>query len=185
MHILLLVPAAAAAAFLAAAPASAQGVRAEIHGGWDRVSGGGHDDGIVYGVGLGYDHAIGRKLTLGIEANADESSVKECQSAGTVRACAKAGRDLSVAARLGHKVSETGTLYALAGYTNARVTGSLIAGIVPTATRFSDTLDGVRVGVGYEQAISGKLYAKAEYRYSNYEGGTERHQLLTGIGVRF
>ena len=182
---LLLLVSAAAASIIATAPASAQGVRAEIHGGWDRVSGGGRDNGVIYGVGLGYDHAVGHGLTVGIEANLDDSTVKECQSAGTVRACAKAGRDLSTAVRLGYRVGDAGAVYGLLGYTNARATGTLVGGIVPTTSRITENLDGVRLGVGFEQTIAGKVYAKAEYRYSNYEGGSERHQLLTGIGLRF
>src|SRR5918994_53040 len=61
----------------AAAPASAEGFRAEIHGGWDHV-------------------------------RANDA------------ACIHAKRDLAAAVRLGYKVGERGTLYALAGYSNAR-----------------------------------------------------------------
>jgi outer membrane immunogenic protein len=28
-------------------------------------------------------------------------------------------------------------------------------------------------------------FAKAEYRYSNYEQGVERHQVMGGFGFRF
>ena len=43
----------------------------------------------------------------------------------------------------------------------------------------------LRVGAGVEQQLGTNLYAKAEYRYSNYEAGIERHQVLGGVGFRF
>ena len=49
----------------------------------------------------------------------------------------------------------------------------------------SANADGVRVGAGAEYAIGPNSYVKAEYRYSNYEGGFERHQALAGFGFRF
>ena len=42
-----------------------------------------------------------------------------------------------------------------------------------------------RSGLGYEYLLSGKSYLKLEYRYSNYEGGIERNQAVTGFGFRF
>src|SRR5687768_12570506 len=97
--------AAVAAIAAAAAPASAEGFRAEIHGGWDhaRADDAGNNDGesgIVYGIGAGYDFAISPKVELGLDLSADLSTVDECETGVVVpgdRACIDAGRDLAAA----------------------------------------------------------------------------------------
>src|SRR3712207_4655295 len=88
----------------AATPASAEGFRAEIHGGWDHVraddgaiNSDDSDSGIVYGIGAGYDFRIAPKVELGIDLSADLSSMEECESSVLVandQACIDAGRDL-------------------------------------------------------------------------------------------
>jgi outer membrane immunogenic protein len=179
---------AATSAFLAATPAAAEGFRAEVHGGWDHVSGDGDgDSGIVYGIGVGYDLPVGERATVGLDLSADLSTLEECETSVVLandRTCLDAGRDLAAAIRLGYKISDSGTLYALAGYTNARVRLSYTdpAGL---RTRDGVNLDGFRLGAGYQHAIGGKTYGKVEYRYSNYENDVSRHQVLLGVGVNF
>lgn len=172
------VPAAATPALAqAAAPTgSFSGPRIEAIGGWDRLqAGGGHDDGIVYGVGAGYDLQRGNTV-FGIEGEASDSSQKE--RVGTLTQNAK--RDLYVGGRIGAVVGGNNLVYAKAGYTNARysVTGT------GTGTLAAGNLDGVRVGAGIEHQM-GRSYVKAEYRYSNYEQGVSRNQVVAGIGLRF
>jgi outer membrane immunogenic protein len=184
--------AAIAAVAAAAAPASAEGFRAEIHGGWDhvRADGTGPDDsdnGIVYGIGAGYDFAIAPKVELGLDLSADLSSMEECRTSVVVandKACLDAGRDLAAAVRLGYKVSPKGTIYALAGYTNARFRFGYTtpAGVT---TRDGRNLDGFRLGAGYQHGFGEKAYGKVEYRYSNYENDVSRHQVLLGVGLNF
>ena len=184
--------AAVAAVAAAAAPASAEGFRAEIHGGWDhaRADGTGPNDsdsGIVYGIGAGYDFAIAPKVELGLDLSADLSSVEECEGSVILAgdtACIDAKRDLAAAIRLGYKVSDRGTLYALAGYTNARFRFDYTtpAGVT---TGDSRNLDGFRLGAGYQHDFGKNMYGKVEYRYSNYEADVTRHQALIGVGVKF
>jgi outer membrane immunogenic protein len=176
------------ALFAAATPASAQGFRAEVHGGWDRVSGANNeDDGIVYGIGLGYDVAISDKALIGLDLSADLSSIEECDTgvlAAGDEACIKARRDLAAAVRLGYKVSDNGTIYALAGYSNARFRFDYTtAANVTTST--SGNLDGFRLGAGYQHGFGNGAYGKVEYRYSNYEADVSRHQVLVGVGIGF
>ena len=172
----------------AATPASAEGFRAEIHGGWDHARGDGSgESGIVYGIGAGYDVAIGEKAEIGLDLSADLSSLEECRTAVVLpgdRACLDAGRDLAAAVRLGYKVSDRGTLYALAGYTNARFRFDYTtpAGVT---TRDGRNLDGFRLGAGYQHDFGERMYGKVEYRYSNYEADVTRHQALIGVGVKF
>jgi outer membrane immunogenic protein len=186
--------AAVAAIAAAAAPASAEGFRAEIHGGWDHAraddsiaNNNDSESGIVYGIGAGYDFAISPKVELGIDLSADLSTIEECENSVVLpndRACLDAGRDLAAAVRLGYKVSDRGTLYALAGYTNARFRFDYTtpAGVT---TRDGRNLDGFRLGAGYQHDFGKRLYGKVEYRYSNYEADVTRHQALIGVGVKF
>ncbi len=177
-----------AVALLAATPAAAEGFRAEIHGGWDHTSADDEgDSGVLYGIGIGYDWDIGQRGFVGVEANLDDSTMKECETSVILandEACLRAGRDISVGLRGGVKVSEAGKIYALAGYTNARYKFSYTtpAGVT---TSDSENLDGFRLGAGYQHDIGGNAYGKVEYRYSNYEADVSRHQVLLGVGVNF
>ena len=93
-------------------------------------------------------------------------------------------RDLYVGGRIGVSLGSKALAYVKAGYSNARMEyqgddgeGGLIRG--------GDNGDGLRLGAGLEYRIAEKLFLKGEYRYSDYEAGVSRHQLVTGIGLRF
>ena len=93
-------------------------------------------------------------------------------------------RDLYVGGRIGVPLGSKALAYVKAGYSNARMEyeasdgeGGLIRG--------GDNGDGLRLGAGLEYRIAEKLFLKGEYRYSDYEAGVSRHQLVTGIGLRF
>ena len=171
---------AAAAVTAFAAPAYAQdtenplvGGHIEAIGGFDYVQGSGDEsdsDGAFYGVAAGYDFGAGNTI-FGIEVEATESSLKECDFGE----CLRAGRDLYAGGRIGTRVGEDALLYVKAGYTNALV-----------ETDDDDvTLDGLRAGLGVQYDIGSNLLAKLEYRYSNYEAGVTRHQAVVGVGIRF
>lgn len=183
---LMLASAAAATPALAQEGAPFSGPRVEGVIGWDRTqASGGHDDGVLYGIGAGYDIQRGNTV-FGLEAELTDAETKECIGSATAtdpRICAKAGRDLYIGGRAGFVVGNSTLLYAKAGYTNGRYKGTVDDG---TAV-FSDAnnLDGIRLGAGAEYAIGPNSYLKAEYRYSNYEQGIERHQALAGFGFRF
>ena len=179
----------------AATPALAQnaapftGPRVEAIVGYDNVKGdGGHRNGVTYGAGLGYDFQLGGAV-LGIEGEATDSSAKGCETGfitATDRICANAKRDLYVGGRVGVAVAPSTLLYAKAGYTNARFKVNYTDTATPANNSSASTnLDGVRVGAGVEQKLGTNLYAKAEYRYSNYEQGLSRHQVVAGLGFRF
>jgi len=179
----------------AATPALAQdngspftGFRVEGLAGWDRYQANrlGRDNGIVYGVGAGYDMQTGMGL-VGIEGEFTDANSRACVGSATVadpRLCARAGRDLYIGGRLGTLVGPRTLLYAKAGYTNEREKLTQDNG----AGRFTlghDNLNGFRVGAGAEYALSSNSFIKTEYRYSNYEKGISRHQILGGVGFRF
>ncbi|MBH0113804.1 porin family protein [Novosphingobium sp. YJ-S2-02] len=161
-------------------------------------------DGFMYGVGAGYDVKIGDRFVVGPEAEITWSNAKTEFSDGDFEGFGignvKANRDIYVGARAGYIVTPTTMVYAKGGYTNAKFdvrngNGSEFFG------RDIDA-DGWRIGAGVEQAVSNNVFAKLEYRYSNYEKGEidytadipdsqrfdldlDRHQIVAGVGVRF
>jgi outer membrane immunogenic protein len=178
--------AAGSALFGLSTPALAQapvgdftGPRVEGIVGWDRSQAyGDHDDGVLYGLGAGYDIQSGN-LVLGVDAEVNDSTAKDC--GGGI--CAKAGRDLYIGGRVGTVVGARTLLYVKAGYTNARYKLAFDGSGGDTID--GRNYDGLRVGAGAEYALSPKTFVKAEYRYSNYQDGIERHQVVGGVGLRF
>lgn len=172
--------AAMTAALALSAPAFAQdgstfvGPRAEAIVGYDAVktngNGAGTPDGLLYGVGLGYDFNLG-SLVAGVEAEIADSTTKRTLGNVTV----ETDRDIYVGGRIGAPIGDMALLYAKAGYTNARI----------ETAGFGDNGDGVRVGAGIEYKLASNLYVKGEYRYSNYQDDVERHQVVGGLGLRF
>lgn len=175
---------AASAAFLAATPAFAQeaapavaGPRVEALVGYDRVRVAGEKDGgALFGIGAGYDFAVGNGVSFGIDAEASESTQKEGDAD---IAQVKAGRDLYAGGRLSFAVSPVSNLYVKAGYTNARFKAT------DGEDSYAANADGFRIGAGGQYGIGGKAYVGGEYRYSNYEAGLTRHQLALTVGTRF
>jgi len=146
-------------------------------------------NGVLYGVGAGYDFRAGNAV-LGIEGEASDSTSNECFTTGAIvgdELCVGAGRDLYVGGRVGAIVGNNTLLYAKAGYTNARVNVAYDDGTAATGPDFDghSNLDGVRVGGGAQFGIGPNTYIRTEYRYSNYQDGFDRHQVVGGFGFRF
>lgn len=146
-------------------------------------------DGITYGMGVGYDFQSGNAI-FGIEAEATESSADQDVTGfaipgDTLRV--RAGRDLYVGGRAGFAVGGNNLIYAKAGYTNARVRVDYEDGTAGTVADFTErtNLDGIRAGVGAQIGLGSNAYLKTEYRYSNYQDGVDRHQVVGGFGFRF
>jgi outer membrane immunogenic protein len=173
--------AAAIAACVLASPAMAQekgdfsGVKATAIAGYDNIDVGitGVDnvEGFLYGGTLGYDIQSGN-VVYGAELEATESTGKISTTGGRI----EAGRDLYAGGRLGYVLGGSTLLYAKAGYTNARVSYPGIGG---------ENGDGIRVGAGIEYKLSENMFARGEYRYSNYEQGVSRNQGLVSLGLKF
>jgi outer membrane immunogenic protein len=179
-----------------AAPAFGQdapppsGFRIEAVGGYDLTQINGDTGGIVYGLGAGYDFRIGRRGSLGIEAEAADSTTDGCLSNLAQPGdslCTAAGRELYVGGRAGIWIGNRVQLYARAGYTNARFRTSYDDGIAGSGgdLAFSQNLDGVRVGAGAQLRLGQHAYLGGEFRYSNYEGGGDRSQAVGTLGFRF
>jgi outer membrane immunogenic protein len=179
---------AVATAALAATPAAAQAVqgpRVEAMVGYDapriKVNDGGivgtfKDEGVLYGVGAGYDFALSNGASLGVDVEASDSSVKESNVAGTLRA----ERDLYAGGRVSFPLGADGSnVYLKGGYTNARFSAA------SGALRVKENLDGYRIGAGAQFAVAGKAYVGGEYRFSDYENDVRRHQIVATLGTRF
>ena len=191
----ILVAAALTASTALAAPAFAQstapftGPRIEGVVGYESVGVEDIDDnseGVTYGLGIGYDFQMGN-MVAGIEAEATDSDNDQCRRdivAPGDRLCAGVGRDLYVGGRIGTVVGSNTLLYAKAGYTNGRLRTEY-TNPAGAETTEGENLDGVRLGAGAEFAIGPNSFAKAEYRYSNYEQDFEKHQVMAGFGFRF
>ena len=186
----------AGAAFAAlATPASAavtSGARVEAIVGWDHGSLGLDDfgidddingDGIVFGLGAGYDFAVGTGSSIGIDVEASESTADVDITDGTDTAEISIGRDLYVGGRFTFAAGENANVYVKAGYTNARVRATFDDGTGPVSD--SANADGVRGGIGVQVAVGGNAYIGGEYRYSNYEADFSRHQAVAILGFRF
>lgn len=178
---------AAVAIFACAAPAMAQeadhngGFTFGVVSGYDHVTAsaqGAKDskDGVLYGAIVGYDQDLGQ-ATVGVEAEIDGSSVKDSLGYESL----KAGRDIYVGARAAYVITQQVSVYAKAGYTNARIRYDYNDGEV--AYRYAFNTDGFRLGAGLEVAVSKPILARIEYRYSDY-GHTYVANVDTGISAR-
>jgi len=148
-----------------------------------------HANGVTYGVGAGYDLQSGRAL-FGIEGEATNSSADRCVNGLVIandETCAGLRRDLYVGGRVSALIGNRTLLYAKAGYTNARARVSYEDGTAATAADFTDhsNLDGIRAGAGVQFGLGEHAYLRTEYRYSNYESGVDRHQVVGALGYRF
>ncbi len=160
-------------------------------------------EGFGYGIQAGYDVALGGAI-VGIEAEYADSEAKvefedgDVENFGLGRV--ETGRDLYIGARVGTMLSPNSMIYAKAGYTNAKY--NILASDGTTELSQDFDTDGYRLGAGIEYGLSSNVFAKLEYRYSNYSEGEldfdgdtpdterfdidlDRHQIMAGVGVRF
>lgn len=144
------------------------------------------------GVEAGFDHQAG-KLTLGAYAGYDLSRTKVSSPARPYNL--KTGRNLTAGVRAGIVFYPGVIGYVKGGYSNGRNSVSYLTGANPTLfNSYKKNRGGYHVGAGFEFPVENRLYAKVEYVYSQYKkyqvdaNNTlpfSRHQILTGIGIRF
>lgn len=158
-------------------------------------------DGLLYGVGAGYDVNLGSAV-VGVEGEFTDSTAKSGRNAFTDQfgfGRVSQGRDLYIGARAGILASPNTLVYVKGGYTNTKL--NVLAGDTDETTDTSFKLDGWRVGGGVERALNQNTFAKLEYRYSKYDSAhidfmdgatssefdidTDRHQVVASVGWRF
>ena len=190
--ITLMAGAAFAATATPAAAAATNGFRVEAVAGWDHGSLDLNDfgiddelnsDGIVFGLGAGYDFAVGTGNSIGIDVEATESTGDVDIVDGTDSAEISIGRDLYVGGRFTFAAGSNANVYLKAGYTNARIRATVDdgTGVISDAAN----ADGVRGGIGVQVGVGANAYVGGEYRYSNYESDFSRHQAVATLGFRF
>ena len=197
---------AVSAAALLASPAAAQvvpGPRVEILGGWDNVKvktsefdgaldflpeNNLSDEALVYGVGAGYDFGMG-PVAIGADLEFTKSQAELIVTdEDAFRYRAKGGRDLYVGARATFALSNSINFYLKGGYSRFRTKQSVYDATDPAdpilLASDNKTFGGWRVGAGMH-FTNGMFYAGPEYRYTRYEDGLRRHQLVAVAGIKF
>lgn len=191
-----LAPAAVLVATPAAAQEAPQGSRAELLIGYDHIKTGDEledlkSDGLLYGVGLGYDFRVAKSFSLGIDVEASDSTIDEDES-GTVDgvdydASVNLRRDLYAGIRATFPISDRANVYIKGGVTNvdAKYNITLDDGVDVVSESFSQDDTGYRVGAGLQIGVGKKSFISTEYRFSDYGDGLDRHQVTAGLGIRF
>jgi len=146
--------------------------------------------GMRAGGAVGFDVAVAKRVTLGVEAGigwmvAGHAKVGPFPPNDPNTYNLSAGRDIDVSGRLGYALSPKTLIYGKVGWASQSYNTEISSG----GQSSSKKSDGLRLGAGLEQKLTSNVYAKAEYRYTSYSDvgnlKNDRHQLLTGIGVRF
>ena len=180
---------------LATSPAQADtfdGPYVGVQAGWDRNEIGIDDvdisnDSLLIGGYAGYNFKIAERVVLGAEAGistAVDDSFGLSTATETLTFDPRFSYDLS--ARAGYLVNERTLAYVRGGLAGTRLRISFDDGADP----FSETgyVEGWQIGGGVEHALTDKLSARVEYRYSDLGQGDleyDRHQALVGVSYNF
>jgi len=177
----------------------AEAVAGVSHESRDVLNQGLKDGSFVYGGGGGYDIRTGN-VVLGVLGEISGTTNNNCGTYDIMatpqtpsfagRVCARGQRSLFGGARLGYVLGDHTLGYVLGGYENVRSRASVDGKIGNVAEKRSghDSENGFRVGAGFEHALSRNAFIKAEYRYSRtgaQNPTSERHQIVSGVGIRF
>ena len=135
----------------------------------------------------GYQQDLGNGVVLGGEAEAGYSGVKG-SNAGTK---VKTGVDGSARLRAGYAVTPNVLPYATGGVAARKLS------VTEAGRKDSDTQIGWTAGAGVDVKLTSKVFARGEYRYSDYGSdsfttgsGTRKvdstdHRATLGLGVQF
>ena len=185
----------------AAAPAHADtfdGPYVGVTAGWERseiadrvdtqpITGEASRDALVLGGYAGYNFKATNRIVIGAEAGFSAAVDDQNRAASAGKSLTIDPRySFDLSARAGYLVTDKALVYVRGGYANTRLRTTL-DGLTGPVTA-SDNLDGWQVGGGLEYAISDRISARAEYRYSDLgsNGGQyDRHQTLVGVSYNF
>lgn len=191
------------AAALGAAVTSAQaetysGPYVGVTAGWERgeiadrietqpINGEASRDALVLGGYVGYNHKVTDRIVIGAEAGFSATVDDRVSATSAGQALTIDPRySFDLSARAGYLVTDKALVYVRGGYANNRVRTTLAAATGTVSA--SDNLDGWQVGGGVEYAITDRISARAEYRYSDFGtngGHYDRHQTLVGVSYNF
>lgn len=144
-------------------------------------------DALVLGGYAGYNLKATDRIVIGAEAGFSAAVDDQNRAASAGKSLTIDPRySFDLSARAGYLVTDKALVFVRGGYANTRVRTTL-DGLTGPVTA-SDNLDGWQVGGGLEYAISDRISARAEYRYSDLgsNGGQyDRHQTLVGVSYNF
>lgn len=144
-------------------------------------------DSFLLGGYAGYNYKATENIVIGVEAafsGAVDDEVITTSGGQALEIDPRYSFDLT--ARAGYLVTDKALLYVRGGYANQRVRTTLVN--ADGEFRDSENLDGWLVGGGLEYALTKKISARLEYRYSdlgNDGGEFDRHQTLVGVSYNF
>lgn len=144
-------------------------------------------DALVIGGYAGYNRRIGENFVIGAEAGfsgAVDDDIRAQSDGNAVTLDPRYSFDVS--ARGGYLVTKETLIYLRGGYANTRVRAKLEG--EEGSVRLNDNLDGWFAGGGIERAITDRISARVEYRYSDLgtdDGRWDRHQALVGVSYNF
>lgn len=134
---------------------------------------------VSYGGEVGFDVAVGGKVTLGGYANYDVSNVEVCDGPD----CLEEQGNLSVGGRIGFVLSPGAVLYVKGGYNSMSIkaTSGTLTG--------TDSQGGIGGALGAEFRLNRNVYAFVEGNYADYGDffgiNLQRRHVAAGVGVRF
>lgn len=144
-------------------------------------------DALALGGYAGYNYKPTEKVVVGVEAGFSGTvDDRERTTSGGNALVIDPRYSFDLSARAGYLATDKALIYVRGGYANQRVRTSLDIGT--ESVRSNDNLDGWLVGGGLEYAITEKVSARVEYRYSDFGnngGNYERHQTLVGVSYNF
>lgn len=144
-------------------------------------------DASTAGIFVGYNIQPANRIVLSAEGAVNfgfDDGVSRSQKDAMASINPEYGFDLGV--RTGYLVTDNMLVYARGGYENVRASVDLLD--LKGPRRGKDNFDGWTIGGGVERAVTDRISARVEYRYSDLGGnGTkfERHQVLAGIAYHF
>jgi len=145
-------------------------------------------DGGLFGAFVGYNYQFSNNLVLGVEGDVDYNWNEDGITAGAELKTEWQG---SARVRLGYAFDRA-LIYATGGWAGTRGEAS-----VPGFGERSETFSGYTVGAGLDYAFTDNIFARVEYRYTDFGSETfdfgagtidtdfNQHAVKVGLGVKF
>ena len=139
-------------------------------------------DSAMIGIFAGYDTIAAPHVLLGVEASLNGPADNKLQSdRGLVPITIDPRLAVELSARAGYLLNDKLLAYVRGGCSSLRLRTTV------DSVRTSTTEDGWHAGAGLEYALSGRLHARAEYRYTDVGSSRatyQRQQALIGVSYR-